>query len=422
MGFFSSIASVVSNVVSSVTSVASNVWEKTKSVARSAVSWMAEKAEGVIDKVKKVFQTVKKHIPAIRSGLQAAAKVVPWPWLKTGLNILDKGLAFIENFENTPLAKKISNAISKVINMAKDIKSKFFTDEELTEAKEREVLFQEAEAAVAGNSEAEKTLALGKMINAYGIINREVFDLLSEKSDLLGFEHYLRLRATQKLLLEVEETLVRSQSIESISEDDFFLIDIANELLKEEPELDSETAARLDQLIYERKGKNLFPFVFEELILAWYKSLEDLESEWKQEAREVSKLKIEHKRLKNELIISGLSEENAKRLNELEALLPLEMGRVDLLAKRKRETTSYVYAAEGLMQTIEKNESELENEGLSFLIEDSAEIGQLIINCMQHGTKWEDLTEEEKAMILDYANIFEEACKERSQALLEVVA
>ncbi|EOX4807169.1 hypothetical protein ACI0E8_000727 [Vibrio alginolyticus] len=420
--FCSSVGDSISSTVGSIKSAASKAWEGAKSVAKKAVSWMAEKAETVVKSVKKVWKTVKPYLPVVRDALKKAAAAVPWPWLKSALMFIEKGLYFIENFENTALGKKISKAIDQVIKLAKNLNKVLFTDEELKEAKEREELFKQAEAAAKGNSEAEKTIAVSKMLNAYGIINREVHDLLTEKSELLSFEHYLRLRATQKLLLEVEDTLRTRQKIESITKDDIFLMEVAKEFLSDTPVLTEAQGVKLDQIIYQRKQKKLLPFVFEEMIAAWYKTVEELEAEWKVKSKEVSKLKIELKRLKNEQAISGLDEELSNRLNELQAVVPQENDRVNLLARRKRERTSYVYAAEGLMQTIEKSIDELEDEGLEFLIEDSAEIGQLIINCLQHGTQWENLTQDQKDMILDYANIFKDACKERTNSLLQVIA
>ena len=88
--------------------------------------------------------------------------------------------------------------------------------------------------------------------------------------------------------------------------------------------------------------------------------------------------------------------------------------------KRKREKGNYIYAAEGLLQTIEKSPEELEAEDKGYLIDDSSVIGKLIIDCAQYGKKWEKLTEEEQSLISDYSNIFEESCKQRTKELLEV--
>lgn len=46
----------------------------------------------------------------------------------------------------------------------------------------------------------------------------------------------------------------------------------------------------------------------------------------------------------------------------------------------------------------------------------------IIIDCAQHGKRWEELTEDEQSLIIDFANIFEEASRERASRLVEVAA
>ena len=288
-----------------------------------------------------MWQTVKPYIPIVRNILKKVAASVYWPWLKSGLLFLEKGLHFIETFGDTALGKKISKEIQKIINLSKNIYNTFFSDQELKEAKERDEMLKEAQVAAtaAGNSEAEKTIAISKLLNAYGIINTEVNNLLSEKSQLLSFDHYLRLRATQKLLLDIEETLRFSQDIENITEDDIFLLEVAKDLIAEHPTLSTENATRLDAIIYKRKQKNLLPFVFEEMIAAWNKTVEELDAEWRTKSKTLSKVKIELRRLQNEKAITELSRENQARLNELHAFVPQEQDRVNMMAKRL--TTSW---------------------------------------------------------------------------------
>ena len=46
----------------------------------------------------------------------------------------------------------------------------------------------------------------------------------------------------------------------------------------------------------------------------------------------------------------------------------------------------------------------------------------IIIECAQHGKQWEELSESEQFLIIDFANIFEEASRARAARLVEVVA
>lgn len=48
-----------------------------------------------------------------------------------------------------------------------------------------------------------------------------------------------------------------------------------------------------------------------------------------------------------------------------------------------------------------------------------ATVGRLLIECAQNGKQWNELTEEEQSLITDYANIFAEDSKKRTQELVE---
>lgn len=95
------------------------------------------------------------------------------------------------------------------------------------------------------------------------------------------------------------------------------------------------------------------------------------------------------------------------------------------LDKERRSMKNYLYAAEGFMQILEKNDQMLQDEDKDYLLDDSAEIAAIIMRVAQNNVDWDSLTEDEQSLITDYANIFEEEGKLRAQALqaeVEVVA
>jgi hypothetical protein len=243
---------------------------------------------------------------------------------------------------------------------------------------------------------------------------------LSEKKSLQDFEHYLRLRATQKILVSTEDKLDSAVSIEDVTEEDYFLIDIGNDLLKDSPSLSDENAARLDDIINRRYGKSLLPFVFEEMIVAWGVNQKQLEGQWKASNLSYSAEAVEMKRLVNEQALIDLCAEDSQRLSELQAMLPMKKDRLELEAKRKREMEIYVNAAEGLLQILEKTPEQLIAEDREYLYEDSEIIGKLIIDCAQHGRKWETLTSDEQQCLEEYSAIFEEESKARVKEMVEV--
>lgn len=430
MGFFSSIGnfissavnavgSAVSSVASGISSVASKAWEKTKEVAAKAVNWMAEKAETFVGNIKKVWQSVRPFIDShIRPLVKAAAAVAPWPWLKGALLVLDKGLAYVSAFDRSPLAKRIDEGIRWAINAAKNLKETWLKKpEEVEKANERKQVFQEAMAQMP--TEEAKAVQLAAMINDFVLVQTAINNTF-EKNEIKDFEHYLRLRATQKLLKYAEQTLNNATDIEEITEDDIFLLKAGAGLLAANPELSDLDAIRLDDIIRNRHKKKLIPFVFEEMVMAWGKNLSDLESQLKAETAILSKNNVLLRRLEMAKKISEISTEEESALNQMKEETFAIKGKVDKLILQTREKSNYIYAAEGFLQTLEKSQEELAAEGRDYLAEEGGQVGMVIIDCAQHGRKWETLSEEEQMLIIDYANIFKNESELRTKKLIEV--
>lgn len=430
MGFWSSIGgaisgaaravgSVVSSAASTVKNVASKVWEKTKEVAAKAVNWMAEKAETFVGSVKKVWQSVRPFIDShVRPLVQAATKAAPWPWLKGALTALDMGLAYVSAFDRSPLAKKLDDAIRWAINAAKNLKETLLKKpEEVEQANERKQVFEEAVAQMP--AEEAKSIQLAAMINDFVLVQTAIKNTF-DKNEIRDFEHYLRLRATQKLLKYAEQTLNSATDIEQISEDDIFLLKASAGLLAANPELSDADAVRLDDIIQKRYRKKLIPFVFEEMVMAWGQNLGELEKQLKTETATLSKNTVLLRRLEMAKKISEISAEEESVLNQMKAETTAIKSQVDALSAQTREKKNYVYAAEGFLQTLEKSQEELAAEGRDYLAEEGGQVGMIIIDCAQHGRKWDTLNEEEQMLIIDYANIFKEESEMRAQQLVEV--
>ena len=430
MGFFSSLGKAISgaaravgsaakSVASGVASVASKAWEKTKEVAATACNWMAEKAEAFVGNVKKVWESVRPFIDShVRPMVQVAAKVAPWLWLKGALTALDKGLAYIAAFDRSPLAKKIDEAIRWAINAAKNLKETWFKNrQEVAEAEERKKAFEEA--ATQMPPEEAKSVQLAEMINDFVLVKTAIKGIF-EKNEIRNFEHYLRLRATQKLLKYAEQTLNTATDIEQISEDDIFLLKAGAGLLASNPQLSDAEAIRLDGIISKRYRRKLIPFVFEEMVMAWSQNLIELEKQLKTETSTLSKNTVLLRRLEMAKKISDISVEEETVLKQLKAETIEGKTLVDELSAKTREKKNYVYAAEGFLQTLEKSQEELIAEGRDYLAEEGGQVGMIIIDCAQHGRKWDTLSEEEQMLIIDYANIFKEESEMRVQQLVEV--
>lgn len=282
MGWFSNACNFVSSAVSAVSNAVSSAYETAKNVAGKVVGWMAEKAEVFIGGVKKAWKVVKPFVQHIRTALLNASKLAPYPWMRSALVMLEKGLGALTAFEKSPIAKKMDAAIKWAIKLAQrwqknreDILDKnkqqddmeqandLLTEEELVLAKQHQAELRFAEDEVIPQDQRHN-LELASAINDFEIAKKELG--MAIESEPTDFEHYLRLRATQKLLNMSDKKLRSALTVDDLSSDDLFLIRIASDLIKSNPELSKNAAERLDRVLTRLYNKKLTPFVFEELI------------------------------------------------------------------------------------------------------------------------------------------------------------
>ena len=438
MGWFSSACSWVSNAVSSVASAVSSgvsaIYNTAKNMAGKAVEWMAEKAENFVDGVKKIWETIKPYVTQIRVALKvAAAATAAIPWLSGALLALDKGLGALTAFENSPIAKKIHQAIEWSIKLAKRWQSQKkennnemqqerepLNDIELEEARKYQADLRFAEREVV-TPELQHQLELAAVFNDFEIASADLEKTIQSSPE--NFEHYLRLRAAQKLLAMTEKKFHSAKTVDDISADDIFLVRIASDLIKLNPELSNNAALRLDRILINIHGKKLLPFVFEELIASWAKRAEILDKQWSLENVTLSKDTTLYKYLLGaQEIQSELSTEEMEQLTTLEATLPKQKEALTSLATRQRDMERYVGAAEGLLQVLEKSPEQIEAEDRTYLLEEGAHIGKLLIDCAQTDTPFNQLDKEDQSLLTDYANIFKNESKARMKSLLEVTA
>lgn len=423
MGLWSGFSNFCSSVASAVTSTASRVWNGIKETAAKTVSWMAEKAETFVGSVKSVWEKVKPFIsnvirPIVQNAAKLAEKMLPqFPWVSGALKALDKALRLLVEWDKSDLAKRIGKAIEWAINKAKQLKDLFLTPEEMDEASEHEQALREARNQMRG--EAASAVDLASLITLYAQLSTRIKDVL-DNIQINDFEHYLRLRASQKLLKDTEQHLTRAQDIDTITDDDLFLIETGNELLKPNPQLSDDATQRLDRVVMARFGKKLIPFVFEEMVMAWGYNLQDMENEWKSLNDGLSKEQVFLRRLQIGQRLGDLQEDEVTMLSEIEARLPVQQAEMEAKRKRTNEMRNYVFAAEGFLQMLEKEPEEFA--GQEYLMEDSSTVGMIIIECAQFGKCWEELNTEQQSLIIDFANIFEKASRARASKLVEVAA
>lgn len=405
----------------SVKSAVSSAWETTKEIAGKALDFMAEKAETFVGAVKEVWEKAKPIIEnVVRPGIRFAAKwaatnLPTFPWVSTALTAFDKALGVLVAWDQSDMAKKVEAAINWVIGKAKKLREAVMTPDEVSEAEEHESALREARSKVRG--EAAQGIDLALLITRYAQLATGIKNVL-ENNAISDFQHYLRLRAAQKLLDDTERSLLEAQDISAIDEDDLFLTEVAAELLQAQPQISDAQTQQLDEIILRRFGKKLIPFVFEELIIAWGVNLDALEKEWQKLNANQAKKKVEMRRLETSQRLAELSPEESAQLAKLQTELPKLTAKAEQKRKKTGEMRNYVFAAEGFLQMLEKEPEEFA--GKEYMLEDSATVGMLIIDCAQHGKPWEKLSQDEQSLIIDFANIFEEASRTRTAQMVEV--
>jgi hypothetical protein len=378
----------------------------------------------------------------IRGALRAAAAATAGiPWLSGALILLDKGLGALTKFEDSPIGNKVKQAIDWAIKLAKkwrgsstknenededenenenENKSDRLNEEDLEEARKHQENLRFAEREIVSDEQRHQ-LELASVFNDYEIASTDLANTLDSEPG--NFEHYLRLRASQKLLAMADKKFRAAKTVDDLSADDIFMVRIAADLMKVNPELSKEAALRLDRLLTEKYGKKLMPFVFEELIASWAKRAEILEKQWQNDNKMYAKdVSLRKYLLGAKEIQSELSMDEKNQLLTLETELPSKKLQLDGLATRQRDIERYVGAAEGLLQVLEKSPETIEAEGRAYLLEEGQHIGKLLIDCAQNDKAFSELNSEDKSLMTDYANIFKNESKVRMKNILEVMA
>lgn len=422
MGFFSWIADKVSSTASWIADKVSSGLSWAKEKVSQACDWIAEKGDKFIDDIKETYQKVKPFLQQIRPWMdnlaQIAGTALPqFPWVGAVIAGAGKIIDGLFALENSPVAQMLEKALRGVIKFAQFVKQRYLTPEEVKEAQEYQQDFQKI-GQMSLDDEQQKSIQLLQMLNNYGIIKVQLRDTL--EMGVGDFQHYLRLRATQKLLDEADYKLTTTTSLDQVNTDDVFLINTAQKLL-ETAELSENDAIQLDEIIQKRFGKSLIPFVFEGLILVWVQKQTELEKAWKECNQEVAKNKVLKNRLEVAQKVSELTSEEQQIYHDLLPLLTGLETKLKRLDKERRSMKSYVYAAEGFMQILEKDEGMLQAEDKDYLIDDSAEIAGIIMKVAQNNVDWDMLTADEQSLITDYANIFEQEGKARAEHLAQEI-
>lgn len=380
-----------------------------------AIDFLADGAEEFVAQVKETWKVVSPYLKKLSPLLKGLAAVAPYPWLKAAILAFDIGLQALLALENSPVLKKVEAAIHWAIKWAREHNKRKMTEAEQVEARKHQETLRQARAEMP--AESQPMIDMAELVNNYVLVKTAI-DTLMDTNGFQDFAHFLRLRATQKMLNSVEQTFGRAQSVAEISTDDMFMMRIAEKLLSEKFALSDSEAQRLDRIIEERYQKKLMPFVFEEMTKAWQITLNADEARWKTMNLALAKEEMLLNQLKLAQKLSGLSTDEAAVFAQLEQTLPTLREQFQALGKANRRTSAIVHASEGFIQLQEKTEAQLIADDQVYLIDQAEEIALILIDFMQNGRPLNEITEEQQMLITDYANIFAKASEARAQTLI----
>ena len=436
MGWISDAWDSVCDFASEVVEKVKDVAVKVADVAGNVLVKMAEVGEKVVSTVKSVWKKIKpfieiviKKAPVILKVVSLALKRIPHPWaqaiaviLDKGSVIFQKGLAALFGLENSPVLKKIDKALKFILPKMKDFGNSLKSWAEIQKA--RDLQNELDSLVITPQSQEEKILLLTKILNRFLILKGTVLKLV-EEDNIQSMEHYLQLKATEKIFHEFQERISKGLQIEDVTNDDLFMFEVADVLVSQNPELSEDAIVRFDSLVQKMFGMPLLALVFSEMVTFWSSTLEIDVKRQKDLNMELSAKEVIVKRLeKNKKFEIDLDAEELKQLASLKKQIPGIRKEYDVLTKEIMHQQSYIYAAEGMQRALEQNIIEVvETESDASAIEESIpELAELLIGCFRNGVQWEDLSTADQSLIRDFANIFKAASQDRAGKLITVQA
>lgn len=432
----------VKKAADTIKSVGKKVMDKAKDVAKKTVSFIAEKGDKIVEKVKDTWKVAKNVV----QGVAIAAKVAaPALSIIPGVGPILSSMALATGVVASKVAQgmmavelvcakyDVEGRIRKAIDIAKKMDAVFKEQDKQTEIQEEQQLLEERLEEIQSDqselNQAYNEIEVGHekdairyamIINEYALLQSKINEVLL-KDNLQDFEHLLRVRAVQKMLKSAQSSIANVKDVKELQDDDLFLLQIGNQLLEVNPQLSDAEAQRLDGLIRNRyTGKSLLPFVFEEMVSTWMVRYENLEASWQRMNATQAGIKRQITELKTKMAIEELSPAEEIQLASLESDLKVSVYQLKQRQEESRSMRTYINASEGFLQILEKDYEQIEAEGREYLLDDVAEVGRLIIDCAENNKPLSELSYDEFGLLNDYANIFAQEAKERADELNKV--
>lgn len=435
MGWFGSLCSSVGNFISSAASaIKSTVNFVTETAAKAArfagevLTKVAEVGEKVIKTVKATWNTVIKPVlKGIQFVAKVAAVIVPHPAIKAIAVAIDRGIGVVLAIEKSPLLRTLDKTLTKVLGYAKNIGKVLLTTAEILEAKREQKKFEEAEKELTG--EAQQAVLLAKIINQFTILKSEV-TLKIENDEVENMEQYLQLRASQKIMECMELKFNSGCTLDDITDDDLFILDISSRLIEKNPNISEEETLRFQDIVRQIFNKDLLPFVFEEMIKMWAADLNKEFESYETLKKDVSRKEVILKRHERSLADNDeMTAEEIQEMKDLRIIVPklqAEMAKAFEMIMRREY---YIDASEGMLRALENDlvggiEKALpgmtKEEMAEIMQEQIPDLSKTIIDCMERGKSWDELDIQDKQLIKNFALVFRKASQRRGCELVAV--
>ena len=384
-----------------------------RALVRTAVA-IADHGHKFVDSAKRTWAAVKPHLLAVGRPVLAFLKdtLRGHPKLYAFVEMIDRVIDFSLKFFVGPIAAALEAAVRWTIDMITRLVNRYLRPDEWVEARrKRDLLRQRAAEIMQSHPEEANTLLIAAMFIDFELARAGVA-LALEEDTLNDFDQFLRLQAAQKLLEMAEHRLRITENLAELTGADYLIVELCATMLESGAEIDEQKLALLDDIVEEREGRKLLPFVFEKLLIAWAARITELARLHKIEKDKLKTLRKRQAVLKPKLR-SGLSVKEEAEWARLPVELEKAQSVADAALSRKESMDRYVHAAEGYLIHLEKSDAEL-----SATIDDiktitATEIAPLLIRCAENETDWNDLEREDRNKIDRFAMIYEADFKAR---------
>lgn len=426
MGLLSAIGSFFSTAASVVGSVISAGARVVREVAGAALVFMGECGEAIIGGVKRVWNAARPYVTVVRAALRSVAAHASVHWIGAVAHGLDRTLAVLTAFDQSPVANAVDAFLNWMIRKGKEIKERAqrnaFVDVDVVEAAEAEDIGKDLRSGLSQlgmsripeeNLHEVRTAAM--FTDLYSVSGR-LNELLENTKVVKNFDFFLRVRAVQKLIKGVYQKVAAAKSASAISDDDHFLASTARELINRRTDLSAEQAARLDQILCERTGMRLDVFVLEELVPVFRARHDELDAQWTTYNSELSQAVARTDLLeiaKRDAFDNTLSKAEEVELTDLHAKGAALKAAMEDTRKKREFALACAGAAEGLVQLLERAINDLSEEDLAFQKSEVEYICPLLRKSFENPEAWNFFTREQQSRITEYALRHFEAMKHR---------